>query len=140
VFVARLDAAGDHFDLLNNGQPLSPPGFDSTRPDIAFAGNTPYVSWHETNSAGQTVTVVGHFEGNAVDPAFHVDAPAIPTTPQGTSDDDATDVRSPNRPRGTGCSPVILRAAYRRATAPRHTAVLGARGLGAPRHGGTPLC
>jgi hypothetical protein len=95
VFVARLDPAGDHFDLLGNGQPLSPPGFDSTRPDIAFAGNTPYVSWHETNAAGQTVTVVAHFEGNPADPTFHIDAPAIPTTPQGTSDDDTTDVRSP---------------------------------------------
>jgi hypothetical protein len=96
VFVARLDPAGDHFDLLNNGQPLSPAGFDSTRPDIAFAGNTPYVSWHQTNAAGQTVTVVGHFEGNPANPAFHVDAPAIPTTPQGTtSDNDTTDVRSP---------------------------------------------
>jgi hypothetical protein len=95
VFVARLDSAGDHFDLLNNGQPISHSGLDSTRPDIAFAGNTPYVSWHETNSSGQTVTVVGHFEGNAADPVFHIDSPDIPTTPQGASDDDTTDVRSP---------------------------------------------
>jgi hypothetical protein len=95
VFVARLDPAGDHFDLLNNGQPISHSGLDSTRPDIAFAGNTPYVSWHETNAAGQTVTVVGHFEGNPTDPVFHIDSPDIPTTPQGTSDDDTTDVRSP---------------------------------------------
>ena len=95
VFVARLDPAGDHFDLLNNGQPISHSGLDSTRPDIAFAGNTPYVSWHETNASGQTVTVVGHFEGNPADPVFHIDSPDIPTTPQGTSDDDTTDVRSP---------------------------------------------
>jgi hypothetical protein len=95
VFVARLDPGGDHFDLLNNGQPISHSGLDSTRPDIAFAGNTPYVSWHETNPAGQTVTVVGHFEGNPADPVFHIDSPDIPTTPQGTSDDDTTDVRSP---------------------------------------------
>ena len=47
VFVARLDAAGDHFDLLNNGQPISHSGLDSTRPDIVFSHNTPYVSWHE---------------------------------------------------------------------------------------------
>ena len=54
VFVARLDPAGDHFDLLNNGQPISHSGLDSTRPDIAFAGNIPYVSWHETDSTGKT--------------------------------------------------------------------------------------
>ena len=29
VFVARLDAAGDHFDLLNNGEPISHSGLDS---------------------------------------------------------------------------------------------------------------
>ncbi len=70
VFVARLDAAGDHFDLLNNGQPISHSGLDSTRPDIVFADNTPYVTWHETNlGTGQTVTFVGHFEGNPADPA-----------------------------------------------------------------------
>jgi hypothetical protein len=95
VFVARLDAAGDHFDLLNNGQPISHSGLDSTRPDIAFAGNTPYVSWHETNALGQTVTIAGHFEGNPTDPVFHIDTPSIATTPQGTGDDDTTDVRSP---------------------------------------------
>jgi hypothetical protein len=95
VFVARLDPAGDHFDLLNNGQPISHSGLDSTRPDIVFAGNTPYVSWHETNSTGQTVTIVGHFEGNPANPVFHIDTPDIPTTPQGISDNDTTDVRSP---------------------------------------------
>jgi hypothetical protein len=95
VFVARLDAAGDHFDLLNNGQPISHSGLDSTRPDIVFAGNTPYVSWHETNAVGQTVTFVGHFEGNPADPVFHIDTPSIANTPQGAADDDTTDVRSP---------------------------------------------
>ncbi len=95
VFVARLDPAGDHFDLLNNGQPISHGGVDSTRPDIAFAGNTPYVSWHETDSTGKTVSFVGHFEGNPANPAFHIDTAAIPTTPQGASDDDTTDVRTP---------------------------------------------
>ena len=96
VFVARLDPAGDHFDLLNNGQPISHSGLDSTRPDIAFAGNTPYVSWHETDAAGNTLTFVGHFEGSPADPVFHIDTPqGIPSTPQGSSDDDTTDVRSP---------------------------------------------
>lgn len=95
VFVARLDPAGDHFDLLNNGQPISHSGLDSTRPDIAFAGNTPYVSWHETDASGKTISLVGHFEGNPADPVFHIDTPAIPTTPQGAPDDDTTDVRTP---------------------------------------------
>jgi hypothetical protein len=96
VFVARLDPAGDHFDLLNNGRPISHTGLESTRPDISFAGNTPYVSWHETNASGQTVTLVGHFEGDPANPVFQIDTPAIPTTPQGkTSDNDTTDVRSP---------------------------------------------
>jgi hypothetical protein len=89
VFVARLDAKGDHFDLLNNGQPISNTGLDSTRPDIVFTGNTPSVSWHQSNG-GVTKTLVGHFEGDAADPTFNLDTPAIATTPQGTSD-----VRSP---------------------------------------------
>ena len=29
------------------------------------------------------------------DAVFHIDTPAIPTTPQGASDDDTTDVRTP---------------------------------------------
>ncbi len=99
VFVARLDAAGDHFDLLNNGQPISHSGLDSTRPDIAFDGNTPYVSWHEsvTPNDSPTTTFVGHFEGNPADPVFHIDTTTgIPTTPQGTTgDNDTTDVRTP---------------------------------------------
>jgi hypothetical protein len=95
VFVARLDPAGDHFDLLNDGQPISHSGLDSTRPDITFAGNTPYVSWHETNSSGQTITLAGHFEGNPADPVFHIDTGASPTTSPAASDDDTTDVRSP---------------------------------------------
>ena len=74
VFVARLDAAGDHFDLLNNGQAISNSGFDSTRPQISFSGNTPYVSWREGNGA-QTLTFVGHFEGNPATPVFHIDTP-----------------------------------------------------------------
>jgi hypothetical protein len=97
VFVARLDAAGDHFDLLNNGQPISNSGLESTRPDIVFSHNTPYVTWHEQVSATQALTFVGHFEGNPADPVFHLDAPqGIPTTPNGPqTDDDLTDIRSP---------------------------------------------
>jgi hypothetical protein len=94
VFVARL-TGGDHFTLLNNGQPISHSGLDSTRPDIVFSHNTPYVSWHET-AGGTTTTFVGHFEGNPADPVFHIDTPAgIPTTSPVASDDDVTDVRAP---------------------------------------------
>jgi hypothetical protein len=95
VFVARLDAAGDHFDLLNNGQPISHSGLDSTRPDIVFSHNTPYVSWHEKAADGTTSTFVGHFEGNPANPVFHIDTGAIPTTKPVTSDDGITDVRQP---------------------------------------------
>ncbi len=96
IFVARLDAAGDHFDMLNNGQAISNSGFDSTRPDIVFSGNTPYVSWHEANGS-ETLTFVGHFEGAAANPVFHIDTPAgiVTTTPGPNSDDDLTDVRQP---------------------------------------------
>jgi len=96
VFVARL-VGGDHYVLLNNGQPISHSGLDSTRPDIAFSHNTPYVSWHETNtSTNATTTFVGHFEGNAANPVFHIDAGPLPTTTPGpNSDDDVTDVRQP---------------------------------------------
>jgi hypothetical protein len=89
VFVARLDAKGDHFNLLNNGRPISNTGLDSTRPDIVFAGNTPSISWHQSNG-GVTKTLVGHFEGDPANPTFNLDTPAIATTPQATSD-----VRSP---------------------------------------------
>ena len=95
VFVARLDAAGDHFDLLNNGQPISHSGLDSTRPDIVFSHNTPYVSWHEKAADGKTTTFVGHFEGNPVNPVFNIDASGIPTTTPLASDDGITDVRQP---------------------------------------------
>jgi hypothetical protein len=95
VFVARLDAAGDHFDLLNNAQPISHSGLDSTRPDIVFSHNTPYVSWHEKAADGTTTTFVGHFEGNPANPVFKIDTGSIPTTTPLASDDGITDVRQP---------------------------------------------
>jgi hypothetical protein len=94
VFVARL-VGGDHYALLNNGQPISHSGLDSTRPDIVFSRNTPYVSWHEQNASG-TSTFVGHFEGDPANPVFHIDTPSgIPTTTPVSNDDDVTDVRQP---------------------------------------------
>jgi hypothetical protein len=96
VFVARLDHAGDHFDLLNNGQPISNSGLESTRPDIVFSHNTPYVTWREQLSRTQALTFVGHFAGNPANPVFELDTPrGIPSTPTRRSDDDLTDVRPP---------------------------------------------
>jgi len=62
IFASKL--VGDHFELLNDGQPLSTVVNDSTRADITFSGHTPYVSWIE-NVNGTLRTFVGHFEGNA---------------------------------------------------------------------------
>src|SRR4051794_28934572 len=60
IFVARL--AGDRFELMNDGQPVSNVLNDSTRPDIAFAGHTPFVSWQET-VGGAPRTFVAHLAG-----------------------------------------------------------------------------
>ena len=49
IFVSRLVGTGAeaHFELANGGAPISTGSGDSTRPDITFSGNTPYVSWRE---------------------------------------------------------------------------------------------
>jgi hypothetical protein len=60
IFVARL--AGDHFELMNDGQPVSNVLNDSTRPDIAFSAHTPLVSWQET-VGGEARTFVAHLDG-----------------------------------------------------------------------------
>jgi len=70
IFVARL-VGGDHFELAHAGQPISNPHRDSSRPDITFAGNTPYVSWQEQVGDG-LVTFVGHFESAVL---FRLDTP-----------------------------------------------------------------
>ena len=90
VFVARLDAAGDHFDLLNNGQPISHSGLDSTRPDIVFSHSTPYVSWHE-KAAEARDDVRRSLRGDPPNPVFKIDTGAIPTTTPLASDDSITD-------------------------------------------------
>jgi hypothetical protein len=61
IFVARL-VGGNHFELVNGGNPISTPTNDASRPDITFSGNTPYVSWRE-NVAGIQRGFYGHFEG-----------------------------------------------------------------------------
>jgi hypothetical protein len=70
IFVSRL-VGGDHFELFNGGDPVSPPDQDAGTPDITFFGNTPYISW--TASAGDhKLGFVGHFDTTG---AFVSDTP-----------------------------------------------------------------
>lgn len=80
IFVSRL-VGGDHFELFNGGNPVSNPAKDAGTPDITFFGNTPYVSWTETQ--GSFVRgFVGHFEGTA----FVLDTPGgVRLTGDGTA-------------------------------------------------------
>jgi hypothetical protein len=64
IFVSRL-VGGSHFELFNGGQPISNPGRDSSKPDITFFGNTPYVSWLE-QSGSNLRGFYGHFDTNGV--------------------------------------------------------------------------
>ena len=73
IFVSRL-VGGDHFQLFNGGRPISNTSNDSSRPDIAFSGNVPYISWQE-QVGGSLLTFVGHFEGGAAAPIFQLDTP-----------------------------------------------------------------
>jgi hypothetical protein len=84
IFVSRL-VNGDHFELANNGQPISNTVNDSSRPDITFSGNTPYVTWQE-NVGGDQRTFTGHFEGLT---SFKLDTPA------GLDGTTVADLRSP---------------------------------------------
>src|SRR5206468_9922974 len=74
IFVSRL-VGGDHFELFNGGRPISNTSNDSSRPDIAFSGNVPYISWQE-QVGGSLLTFVGHFEGGAAAPIFRFDTPS----------------------------------------------------------------
>ena len=89
VFVSRL-VGGDHFALLNGGQPISNPHRNSSRPDITFAGNVPYISWQEEVGTS-LLTFVGHFEGEAAAPVFTLD------TPDGIAGSAFVDVANPQR-------------------------------------------
>jgi hypothetical protein len=80
VFVSRFVATPTpHFQIVNGGSPISTAGVESTRPDITFSGNTPYVSWREETSGG-TKAFVGHFV-NAANPTFVLDESDVPLTP-----------------------------------------------------------
>jgi hypothetical protein len=84
IFVARL-VGGTHFELANKGQPISLGANGSTRPDITFSGNTPYVSWREDIGGGVTKGFYGHFV-NAADPTFVLDESNVPLTPTAQAD------------------------------------------------------
>jgi hypothetical protein len=87
IFVSRL-VGGDHFELFNQGQPVSNTLNDATRPDIEVSGNTPYITWQE-NVAGQFRAFSGHFEGGATAPVFKLD------TPKGIARTGTVDLRPP---------------------------------------------
>jgi hypothetical protein len=86
VFVSRLTGTGAaaRFAFVNNGQPISTGATDSTRPDITFSGNTPYVSWREDTGGGEML-FVGHFV-NAANPTFVLDSSSTSLTPTTTAD------------------------------------------------------
>ncbi len=93
IFVSRFVATPTpHFQIVNGGNPISTPGIDSTRPDITFSGNTPYVTWREETPSG-TMGFAGHFV-NAANPTFVLDQSNIPLTPTGDGAGQA-DVREP---------------------------------------------
>jgi hypothetical protein len=93
IFVARLVHEGKNFELANKGQPISLGENDSTRPDLTFSGNTPYVSWREDLGGGVTKTFSGHFV-NPADPTFVLDESNVPLAPTGEGAGQA-DVREP---------------------------------------------
>jgi hypothetical protein len=84
IFVARL-VGGDHFELANGGKPISISTNNSTRPDITFAGNTPYVTWRENTGTNVDKAFVGHFV-NATNPTFVLDNGPIAITPAAVAD------------------------------------------------------
>jgi len=93
VFVSRFVATPTpHFQIVNGGAPISTPGVESTRADITFSGNTPYVTWREETSTG-TKAFAGHFV-NAANPQFVLDESDVPLTPTGDGAGQA-DVREP---------------------------------------------
>ena len=83
IFVSRL--VGTHFELANHGAPISTSAGPSTRPDITFSGNTPYVSWREDTGGSVDEGFAGHFV-NAADPTFVLDQANVPLAPQAQAD------------------------------------------------------
>ncbi len=89
ILIARL-VGGDHFELFKPGNPISNRNNDASRPDIAFAGNVPYVSWQQQIGT-ELRTFVGHFEGGEAAPRFKLD------TPSGIAASAFADVGNPQR-------------------------------------------
>jgi hypothetical protein len=84
IFVSRL-VGRTHFEPANGGAPISVGANDSTRPDITFSGNTPYVSWREQLPRGVVRGFLGHFV-NPANPTFVLDASGVPLTPTAQAD------------------------------------------------------
>ena len=84
VFVSRLVGA-THFELVNSGAPISAAANHSTRPDITFSGNTPYVTWREESDRGSEKGFFGHFV-SAANPTFVLDESGVPLTPTAQAD------------------------------------------------------
>ena len=73
IFVSRL-VGGDHFELVNGGQPMSNPLNDASQPDITFSGNTPYITWQETSRvAARLLRPLRRRRGQSVLQARHAD-------------------------------------------------------------------
>jgi hypothetical protein len=87
VFVSRLVGSGAaaHFEIVNNGAPISQGANDSTRADITFSANTPYVSWREDVGGGTEKALVGHFV-NPTNPTFVLDQSNVPLSPSAQAD------------------------------------------------------
>jgi hypothetical protein len=89
IFVSRLVGTGAaaKFELANNGSPISLAANPSTRPDITFSGNTPYVSWRENTGGSTDKGFLGHFvlDGSGA-PIFQLDESNIPLTPDAQAD------------------------------------------------------
>lgn len=83
IFVSRL--VGTHFELANHGAPISVTSSPSTRPDITFSGNTPYVSWREDTGGSVDEGFYGHFV-NAANPTFVLDQANVPLAPSAQAD------------------------------------------------------
>jgi hypothetical protein len=77
--------AAAHFELTNNGAPISVGANPSTRADITFSRHTPYVSWREDTGGGVEKAFVGHFV-NAANPTFVLDESDVPLAPTAQAD------------------------------------------------------
>ena len=85
VFVSRFVATPTpHFQIVNGGNPISTAGVESTRPDITFSGNTPYVTWREeTSTRHEGVRRAFRERGQPDVRARRIGRPADPDRPGG---------------------------------------------------------